>query len=321
MRAGVPFRVWRPHALLLLCLPCCALENPVAVAYSSAGSLSLSTASGKIVKTFRTKPAIGNFAISADASTVVFIPLGAKPNGGPLYRLDTTSGRTRRLRTRPAYVKGEVYADPDISPDGHHAVFAIHATATGDAVGAAGPFATMNLNTGDLNTGEINVLNATRMWGGVEPVFGKSPRWSPDGKRILLNVEGTFAIAGAAGASKQEMGRVTESGPTDERATFGISWLGNNCVAYIYYSGRDDAEFKRAPAHILNLRTLEKQPAEALLGAAMPGLADIAWPLRARYDGDGVVIEGPAGSWTVPAHDAIVRLLPRPSDKIPDACK
>jgi hypothetical protein len=316
MRAGAPFCVWRPHVLLLLCLPCCAAETPVAVAYSSGGALFLATASGQIVKTLRPNPAIGNFAISADASTVAFIPLGAKPNGGPLYWLDTTSGRTRRLKTRPAYVKGEVYADPDISPDGRHAAFAIHATATGDAVGAAGPFATMN-----LNTGEINVLNATRMWGGVEPVFGKSPRWSPDGKRILLNVEGTFAIAGADGASKQEMGRATESGPTDERATFGISWIGNNCVAYIYYSGRDATEFKHAPAHILNLRTLQKQPAEALLGSALPGLADIAWPLRARYDGDGMVIEGPAGSWTVPAHDATVRLVPRPSDKIPDTCK
>jgi hypothetical protein len=59
-------------------------------------------------------------------------------------------------------------------------------------------------------------------------------------------------------------------------------------------------EFQPAPAQILNVRTLEKQSTETLLGVAIPELIDISWPFRTGYDGGSSLVEGPAGSWTIP---------------------
>src|ERR1022692_3716009 len=165
MRAGVVSLTRRTRSLIMLFVPLCfsssaetpSAETSIAVAYSSAGTLTLTTAAGKIVKIVRPKPAIGKFAISPDASLAVFIPLDAPPNGGPLYSLDISTGKARRLTTGHAYAKGEVYASPDFSPGGASIVFAIHAP-------VAGPVGTMN-----LQSRKIAILNATRNFGGLDP--------------------------------------------------------------------------------------------------------------------------------------------------------
>jgi hypothetical protein len=314
--------------LLLTCLcgslAIAAQSESVAVAYSSGGVLYLATGAGKILNTIHPKIPIGNFAISPDARTVVFTRSDAKPNGGRLYRLDVATSKVTSLTSGPHYIRGEVYADPDFSPDGRQIVFAIHSRAEGDRIDAAGPSATM-----DLATRKVNILMSTRMWGGIEPEYANHPHWSPDGTQLLLNVTGTFALADAAGRHKEELARMTESGPTDLRATFALGWIGNSCVAYVYYTGRDPQELDRAPLQILNLRTREKQPAQAILGATLPGAIDIAWPLRVRHDGDTVLVEGPTRSWKIPVqasrsgsgNDPFVRLVPRQHpEAVPPAC-
>jgi len=201
------------------------------------------------IKALHANPPIGQYTASANAKTLVYIPRDAKPNGGPLYRFDLASGKSRRLTSGFAYIKGEVYADPELSPDGRSVVFAIHSSAKGDHVAAAGPFARM-----ELDTGKITVLDITRMWGGVEPVFGTHPHWSPDGRRILYNVDGTFAIGDADGKTKRELGALTDSSPADERPTFALGWLGNECILFRYDSGTAPAR-DHPPVNVLSLRS------------------------------------------------------------------
>ena len=148
-------------------------DNRAAVGVSSRGVLSIATASGKVLRTLSPKPPIGNFAISSDGQRVVFSPQGAG-YGGPLYLLSVPSGRTEALVHDHYYSRGEVYADPDFSPDGDTVVFAVHAQANGDLVEASGPFATV-----DLRTRSVHVLPATMDIDSGGIAFANEPVWFP----------------------------------------------------------------------------------------------------------------------------------------------
>ncbi len=51
-------------------------DNRAMIGYSSEGVLRIATGSGHTLRTLKTKPPIGDFAISANAGDVVFSPYG-----------------------------------------------------------------------------------------------------------------------------------------------------------------------------------------------------------------------------------------------------
>jgi hypothetical protein len=246
-------------AILMFGAVCASAGSPAMVRQiaSRIGAVILTDGDGRVLKTNRARVPVGKFDLSPDRARIVFTPANAKPNGGHLYQLDLATNKMQRLTGKPVFTKGEVYADPEFSPDGQHIVFAIHARPVGDMVSDAGPFATM-----DLTTRKITILDATRNWGGVDPVFGFDPHWSSDGTRILLNVQGTFAITDSQGKGKQEMGRYTEE-PGDDRATYAFGWLGPQCVVYSYFSGYDFEELSHSIVYLLNLKTFERAMLDA----------------------------------------------------------
>ena len=233
MRADVESMFWRPHALLVFFLAlqlCYTAEVPLASRYPNVS--------------------IGKLAISPDATQIVFTRRGALPLGGHLYLLDLKTRKVQRLTGRSAFTKGEVYADPDFSPDGTSIVFAIHAKPSGPRSNATGPLATM-----DIRARKIGILDSTRNFGGLDAVYLEHPRWSPDGTRILFDAEGTFVIADATGKSKKEMTEAAAATPNDERAVSSRGWLGPGCVLFVYDSPGAAVQF-------LNLATGEKSPAD-----------------------------------------------------------
>jgi hypothetical protein len=304
----------------ILCGSLFAESDPPVIAYSKAGVLYFTSSTGRVVMTIRGKMPIGQFAVSPDTSTVVFTPpLPPRTNGGRLYRLDVATGKVRRLTHGHIYDKHEVYADPDISPDDSRVVFAIHAKPIGDSFDAAGPVAVMN-----LSSGRTEVLQSTRTWDGLTPVFVDHPRWSPDsktdGSRILMNVQNEVAIVNTDGTRKQELGSLTTVDSNDERATLALGWLGSACVAYVYYDDQEAGALNRAPLYILNLTTREKNRAENLLGIPMTGVREFSWPFYTQVDGNSTTVTGPSGSWTV--KDANVAIIPRVAPAaIPASCR
>ena len=205
-----------------------------AVAYSIGGTLTIKSASGRTLHMFKTTPPVGTFAISPDARSVVFAPLGARPmhNGGQLYLLSISTGKIRRLIHAPVYNKREVYAYPDFSPSGNQVVFAIHsqlgaAPSDGDdAVTDAGPFGII-----DLRSGVVKKLPSTVDIQGNGPAYGTSPRWSPDGRQIFVNLEDDFALTDSSGSHLQSTSAWTQDN------TLALNWLGNGCIVYI--GGKD----------------------------------------------------------------------------------
>jgi dipeptidyl aminopeptidase/acylaminoacyl peptidase len=303
-------------APLLLSMLWAADDNRAAIGYSSGGVLRIATESGRVLRTLEARPPIGDFAISPDGQKVVFSPM-ASEYGGPLYLLNVLTGKSELLAEDHYYVRGEVYSDPDFSPNGNELVFAIHAHAKGDLVEASGPFATM-----DLRTKRVDVLPATtNIEGGV--AFANDPSWSPDGKRLLLNFESDAAVADATGKTLKRLSAIVPDG--EGIWLHGLGWIGNTCV--VYAIGSDQRSANRAPARVLNLQTLKTVPVSGLLKGppeSFVGLVSFSMPIRVRALAGELNVEGTTHPWQIPVKDpshTIVRLVHQPSDQIPPGCQ
>ena len=299
--------------------PAQSTHSKVVIAYSHHGSLTVATSSGKVLRTFKPSVPIGSFAISADGSKVVYGPLNPRSLGGPLYLLATNSGKIEQLTRGPYFNKNsgsEVYADPDFSPNGEHAVFVIHAQSKGDAVETAGPAATVNLKTGIVRT-----LQATKDVNGNGVVFANDPRWSPDGKQILVNFESGAALTDAEGTNLQDISGLMEGGDW----THALSWLGPECVIYI--AGKDPKSAERNPARVLNLQTKKSQELAATLHLPQKSTANVmavSPSIVVRRNGQELSVEGAGTAWTIPFDEGstFVRILPTNQDlnRIPRTC-
>jgi len=261
------------------------------VAYSVGGTLTIKSASGETVRVIKTTPPIGSFAISPDGKSVVFAPLGPEHNGGPLYLLSLATGEAKRLIHVPVYTKREVYADPDFSPDGDEVIFAIHAQPRGDAVMSAGPFAILN-----LRTGIVRELPSTINIDGYGAAYGASPRWSPGGGKLFLNLESDFALTTPSGEHLQD----TSDWTAGEGDTFAVDWLGSGCILYI--GGKDWKSAEEQPAKVLQLSTHQTESLDKVLGLApaqVTNLIAFSPAIRVRKVGGNLVVETNSGSWSV----------------------
>jgi hypothetical protein len=290
-----------------------------AVAYSRNGVLTLTTASGKVLQTLKIAVPIGEFTMSADASKVVFTPLNPKSLGGPLYLLTTSTHKIERLTRGPYFNKNsrsEVYADPDLSPNGNEAVFVIHAQATGDAVETAGPAAVVG-----LRSRTVKLLAATEDVGGGGAAFANDPRWSPDGKRIVVNFETGASLTDAKGATLQDLSGLMMGGDW----THVLNWLGSQCLIYI--AGKDPNDAQRNPARVLNLKTRDIAQLSRVLNIPEEKTAYVlaASPsIRIRRMGQQLLVEGAEPTWTIPydSGTTFVTLVRGAieSTRIPTAC-
>lgn len=293
-----------------------------AVAYSVGGVLTIKTAAGRTLHVFKTTPPVGTFAISPNGQDVVFAPLGpgTMHNGGQLYLLSISTGKIRRLTHARIYNEWEAYAYPDFSPNGNDVVFAIHSqlgpvlTDGDDAVTDAGPFAILN-----LRSGAVRKLSSTVNIGGYGPQYGVSPRWSPDGKRLFLNIEDDFVLTSSSGKSLQDTTNWTQD------STLALDWLGNECVVYV--GGKDWKAAENLPAKVLLLRTHKKERLDKLLGVAparVTGLVAFSPTIQVRKSGDTLLIETDKGTWSAVDPDDYpnVRVFSTWKDaQVPAACR
>jgi hypothetical protein len=300
------------------------ISNSPAVAYQSRGALFIATSSGRILKTLKTVPPIGTFAISRDAQRIVFAPLGKKPDsyGGQLYLLVPPKTAATRLTHGPYYNKStgssEVYSNPDFSPDGKRVVFSVHSQSTGDVIEAAGPFATIDLKSGKVALLDVTLHVPGEAWG---TAYADSAYWSPDGSRLLLNFEDGFALTDQSGKLFENLSSLT----TGDDWTSSVGWLGSQCVVYV--GGKDYPDSQKRPAKVLNLKTRKTAPLNGVLGLSeqqTTGLVAISGSMRVRRQDGKLSVETGNGQWSIPDtdHKSSVRLLSSTSGTgIPEQCR
>jgi hypothetical protein len=298
-------------------------SNSPAVAYQSRGVMFIATSSGRILKTMKTHPAIGTFAISRDAQRIVFAPLGKMPDsyGGQLYLLVPPKAAATRLTHGPYYNKSagssEVYSNPDFSPDGKRVVFSVHSQSTGDVVEAAGPFATMDLKSGKVALLDVTLHVPGEAWG---TAYADSAYWSPDGSHTLLNFEDGFALTDRSGKLFENL----SSSTTGDDWTSSVGWLGSQCVVYV--GGKDYPDSRTHSARVLNLKTRKTFPLDAVLGLNAQQVTDlvaISGTIRVRRQGNELSVESGNDHWLIPNGDGHtqIRILPREPSEIPESCQ
>jgi len=242
--------------------------------------------------------------------------------GGPLLLLDLRSGRMRRLTPHQYWGKKEkgqveVYADPAFSPDGKRVVFAIRDYYPGsdrnNAVDDAGPLATV-----DLRSGRVRILTSTLNVDGQGVAFSNSPRWSPDGRRILVSFEVGASITSAHGVGLQQLTDVMDASlkpvQDDELGSTALDWVGNECVVYAFFSGKAGSivpDFGLRILHLKaskigNLADVAQLPATAL-DLSMPGT--ISWCKRTPMLHS--TMPGPAAACTLLLQAHVRNLSPR----------
>lgn len=322
----------RALLVLLLVFIACGQARPKShalpkdgVAYSTHGTLVIKDAFGKTVRVIKTKPSIGSFAISPDRKSVVFAPSGTYceggelgTNGGPLYLLSLASGHVRRLIPSHKHVFStwEVYADPDFSPDGTHVAFAVHATSCGDAVMASGPVAVL-----DLRNGIFKALPSTVNPDGQGTAYVTSPRWSPGGDQLALNLEDVLVLTDPSGTSLQDV--YTWTSPPEAASVVG--WLGNHCLAYM--GGNDWNVAVSRPASVLDLRTHRSKRLDKVMGVD-PGrvthLVAFSPTIQVRKSGNKLIVETQHGTWNIvdPEDYPNVRVFSTWTDsQLPPGCR
>ena len=297
-----------------------------AVAYAVDGVLYLATESGREVQTIEAEVPIGDFAISPDLKTVVFSPPHPGEGGGPLFILDVASGAVDPVMPDPYFNDNSAdelalfYSDPEFSPDGKRVVFATHAYGEGNEVQLSGPLAML-----DIATREISIVGSTVASDGLPFGYMRNPHWSPDGKRILGNIEGHSFTTDAGGEELDEIfipaSELIQS--SDSYGMFAIGWLGNGCL--LYQAG-EDAEHD--PARVFKMSTQETSPAAEMLRLpeqSLRGVKDVSGKLRMFADPVGFRVEGPGLSWLIhgDAETSYAHLL-RPGEdagQIPSDCR
>jgi hypothetical protein len=297
-------------------------ERP-AVAFVTRGVLHLATISGHILKTIKTAPEIGTFAIAPDAEKILFSSAGKTLNsyGGQLY-LMSLSNPVAKLRTHgPYYNKKprpqEVYSDPDFAPDGTRAVFSIHSQPSGDLVEASGPFATINLRTGAVSVLASTLHVPGEAWG---TAFAGNAYWSPDGQRILLNFEDGFSLTDPEGKTLEEVALPL----TDSEWTSSLGWIGSECIVFI--GGKDYEDAQKNSAQFLNLKTHKSGSLATLLQLKeeqVTGLVAISGAVRVRRQGSELLVESGDYRWKIPDSDSRtqVRIVPVVPSEAPTSCR
>ena len=299
-----------------------------AVAYAVDGVLYLATESGEVVKKIDVEYPIGDFAISPDLKTVVFVPPHPGEEGGPLFVMDVASEKIEPVMPDPYFnddsVAGDFalfYSDPEFSPDGKRVVFATHAYGEGNEVQLSGPLALL-----DIETREVSIVGSTVASDGLPLGYIRYPHWSPDGKQILGTVEGHSFVTDAAGKDLTEIilpaGEVIQS--ADSYGMLAVGWFGSGCV--LYKAGED---LGHDPARIFTISTEETSPASELLRLpedSLRGLREFSGGLRLFVDDVGFRVEGPGMSWLIQGDSEIsyAHLLPQrggANGQIPPSCK
>jgi len=304
-----------------------AQDKPI-VAFSHKGDLCLLTQSGQLVRTLPTTPPIGTFAMSPDGRSVVFAPLPPNGYGGPLYLLTISTGKVERLTFgtyfggSPEQGKPEVYGEPDFSPDGQQVVFAIHGQETGDIVEASGPVAIL-----DMRGRRVHIVESTLTANGAGGVaFANSPRWSPDGKHILVNFEMGAAILDVADGMMKNLDTVVPE--AEGGLSYSLGWLGSGCVLY---TPRNTTEkHRQISERVLNIRTGKIQSADLLIPSPMQSrLVAFSPSLVVRADPAGHLLVESTGSrikpWTIRGDErtTYVRIVGSRADGalVPEACR
>ncbi len=260
-------------ARLVLCIASTAgllgaEETPV-VGYAIKGVLYFASRSGAVVRTIRTRLPIGDFSVSPDLNTVVFVSTDATDWGGPLHLFDSKTNTVQRLTAGPYWLKRntkearEVFSDPDLSPDGTSVVFAIHTAPSGDVVEASGPLASMN-----LRTRQVRVLRSTTDFNGGGPAFANHPIWSPDGTQILVSFEIGFSLVSPNGNTIRSI--EPSDLPQGSDWDTGFGWMGNECVLYGF--GHDGVAREAA---VLHLSSGKSAPLSSLSGITLGNGSDI----------------------------------------------
>lgn len=314
--ASVPFISMRLHyqvaffliAPLLAVLPCAAQPGRVAVAYTDGGDLHLATQSGALLRAVQHKMHFVSFAVSSDAQRVIFSS-NETDYGGQLYLLSIQRGAMERLTVGNYFVKGEVYDDPEFSPDGQQVAFAVHGSSHGDLIEASGPLATIN-----LRNHKVAVVQSTEASG-----FVNDPHWSPDGRRILVNFETGAAIVDLTGAKPRSLFR-------GSNWTHAFGWIGNNCVVYI--EGTDQKDAMSRPFKVFVLSSSTTVEAAKIFSAApqsLAGLITSSFPYWIRQTASALVVEGGSRPWSISSpksRQVFARIVPAPtpSEKIPEMC-
>ncbi|HEY3930356.1 MAG TPA: hypothetical protein VGL89_18430 [Candidatus Koribacter sp.] len=230
----------------------------VAIAFLKEKNIVVADSSGDVVRTIPApfKKAVSGIAVDASGTQIVAVvrTFGRGEFGGDLY-LWTVRSKTWKKITEGPYVfkkkeKGhrEVYDDPAFGPDGKSIAFVIHYESLfddNDAVDAVGPAAFIF-----PSSGKVDVIHSTLTNGTSDPTgppwLANSPRWSPNGKLLLLSFEDGFATV------ELGSGRLHFLKPNigDNSGTYGVDWVNSSCVLFLAFF--DDPS--KVALHALNVK-------------------------------------------------------------------
>jgi len=291
-----------------------------AIAFVKNNSLTITAKHGEVLDTVMMRPAVSDFSISQDRRSVVVVSNGTA-RGGELELIDLRKRRRSKLVTSPVYFKAlqqqerEVYASPQISPDGEHVVFAVRLDSTSDGTNpgaAAGPLAVLK-----ISDGSVQVMPSTTSIEGRGPCNANTPMWSPDGSKILFNCETGFATTSRDGSKFNRLVAATERKPWSAA----IGWLGKRCVLYV--QAEDVAAYDTYEVRWLNLTTSVSQDASGLVTrqrAKIAGLSEASSDAAISRTSE-LTIHAPTNQWVLP-RDAPAHLLGGwPRHDVPQSCR
>lgn len=234
------------------------------VGVASGTSLSLFDAAGTVVRQIDLETQVSGFALSSNQEKLVIVKSDTE-HGGVLVLINLKTGARRKLTGAPFAFdhlekgESEVYDAPAFSPDGRYLVFAVHGNQLGDGNDAwenSGPLAVL-----DLDSGKKRVLKVTNNIDGNGPCSESDPRWSGDGKSILINCEDGAYITDAQGSTLRDL-RITQ----DEVSANAIGWVGARCVLYVQTPMKaGHFDFDHESAKLLGLPSLQSADATPLL--------------------------------------------------------
>ena len=316
-------RSWPLTLLACLALPTFAFAQEAtasAVAFVNKNSLTITAKHGEVLDTILMRPAVSDFTVSRDRRSIVVISNGTT-HGGDLELIDLRHKRRTKLLSTPVYfthLEGEdreVYADPHISPDGRHVVFAVHQFSPGDgndAIDAAGPLAVVSLDSGN-----VRVVPSTTNIDGNGPCHANTPMWSPNGSQIVFSCETGSAITATDGSKLRKLPTGTEQKPWSAV----IGWLGGRCVLYV--QAKDGTSYDTFDLRWLNLDTAETQDASALVTqqrAKIAGLTEVSSDAAISRTSQ-VTIHTPFNHWVLPKDSAAHLLGGWSRHAVPQPCR
>ena len=310
-----------PRLVLFLALAQLVTAQPVpasSLAYIKNDSLSIVAKHGEVLYTIVMRPPVSDFSVSRDRKTIVVVSNGTA-DGGDLEVIDLPHRRRSKLMVWPVYFKQEnagreVYAHPQISPDGRRVVVVVHSNDEGGAdnfVKSAGPLATV-----ELDSGKTQLVTSTMNIDGHGPCHANTPLWSPDGSRILFSCESGFAITHVNGSNLTMLSAGTQQKPW----TAAIGWMGSRCILYV--QAKDDGSYD-TEVRLLNLATLssgDASPYTMRQRAQIAGLSELSSDAAISRTSD-VTIRMPHNRWVLPKSSPAHLLSGWTKKTIPAGCR